>query len=74
MDPRESPRPIAFAGLIDRYAYFSGLTAAAVRAGHAMEQTALDRSRLVIFSSQWAADCALSHYRIDPAAQKLIMR
>jgi hypothetical protein len=65
-------RDAPFAGLVDRYPYFSGLTAAAIRAGHAMEQTALDRATMVIFSSPWAADCALKHYRVDPAKLKVV--
>ena len=37
-----------------------------------MEQAALDRASLAIFSSNWARDSAIANYRVDPSKVKAI--
>lgn len=54
-----------FDGLVGFYDEFSNLPRETLRAGHALEQSALDNCALAIYTSQWAADTALRHYRID---------
>jgi glycosyltransferase involved in cell wall biosynthesis len=55
-----------FAGLVDYYPEFSNLCPHVIAIGNAAEQRALDRCRRVIFSSDWAAQTALQHYRLAP--------
>jgi glycosyltransferase involved in cell wall biosynthesis len=55
-----------FAGMVDYYESFTGLSRRTLRHGHALAQNALDRCRLALFSSEWAANSALEHYRVDP--------
>jgi glycosyltransferase involved in cell wall biosynthesis len=56
-----------FAGMLDFYGSFTNLAEPSIQAGHAAEQRALDRCARVIYSSQWVAQTALEHYRVDPA-------
>jgi glycosyltransferase involved in cell wall biosynthesis len=56
-----------FAGVLDFYDSFSNLAPASVRAGHLVEQRALDRCTRAIYSTAWAAETALRHYRVDRA-------
>jgi glycosyltransferase involved in cell wall biosynthesis len=56
-----------FAGMIDFYPMYTNLSTETIRQGDAMEEAALRRCRLVIYSSQWAADSAVSDYGIDPS-------
>lgn len=56
-----------FDGLVDFYPDFSGLAGESLRDGHRAEQAALDRCRLAIYSSDWAAETARAHYTVDPA-------
>lgn len=55
-----------FAGLVDYYPEYSNLCAHVIHIGNAAEQRALDRCQRVIFSSDWAAQTALKHYRLSP--------
>ncbi len=69
----DTPAPIAFwtdatfDGLVDFYPDFSNLAAESLRDGHRAEQAALDRCRLALYSSDWAAETARAHYTVDPA-------
>lgn len=56
-----------FAGMVDFYPGFSRLSSEAVKNGNEIEQSALSRCELAIFSSDWAADTARQHYHVDPA-------
>ncbi|HEX3729656.1 MAG TPA: glycosyltransferase family 4 protein, partial [Opitutaceae bacterium] len=56
-----------FAGMVDFYSSFSRLAPPSLRAGHAAEQAALDRCRMAIYCSAWAAETARAAYRVDPA-------
>jgi glycosyltransferase involved in cell wall biosynthesis len=55
-----------FAAMVDYYESFMGLSRRTLRNGHSLEQNALDRCRLALYSSEWAANSALEHYRVDP--------
>lgn len=55
-----------FAGMLDYYPEFSGLPAALVAQGHRVEQAALQRCGLAIYTSEWAAASAVRDYGADP--------
>jgi glycosyltransferase involved in cell wall biosynthesis len=57
----------SFAGVLDFYESFTNVVPSSIAAGHAVEQRALDRCARAIFSSDWAADSARLHYRVNPA-------
>lgn len=64
----ETDKPIViwtdatFAGLLDFYPGFSNLAPQTIRDGIANERAALERCRMIIFSSDWAAQTAISSY------------
>lgn len=74
----ETDRPIAiwtdatFAAMLDFYPNFSNFCDETIRNGHQLEQQALSRCSLAIFSSDWAAASAQRHYDIDPAKVKVV--
>jgi glycosyltransferase involved in cell wall biosynthesis len=55
-----------FDGMVDYNPAFTELSQRTLRNGHALEQDALDRCSLALYSSEWAADSALEHYQVDP--------
>ena len=55
-----------FGGMVGFYADFTGLAPAALRQGHAQEQTGLSQAALAFYSSTWAAETALAHYDVAP--------
>ena len=61
-----------FAGMIDFYGYVSNLCRETIRDGNKMEQSALSRSRLAIYSSDWAAQTAINYYRVDPRKVRVV--
>jgi glycosyltransferase involved in cell wall biosynthesis len=61
-----------FAGMIDYYPTYSNLCEASIKNGLAMEQAALNKCRLAFFSSDWAAQNAITHYQIDSAKVKVV--
>ncbi len=74
----DSPVPVAFwtdatfSGMIDFYDSFSNLCRETIITGNRMEQSALDHCDLAIYSSHWAADTALSQYRVSPDKVKVV--
>ena len=74
----ECDRPIAFwadatfAGIADCYPQYSNLHADVIRDWHKMEQMALERSQLAIYSSDWAAKSAIEFYHADPNKVKVV--
>ncbi|GAA0804705.1 glycosyltransferase family 4 protein [Cupriavidus gilardii] len=74
----DTDRPIAiwtdatFDGMVGFYPGFSNFCAETLRDGHRLEQQALSRCRLAIFSSEWAAATALRHYDVDAAKVKVV--
>lgn len=55
-----------FASLLGAYDSYSNLAAETLRNGMAIEQASLTSSALAIYSSDWAAQSALDHYKVDP--------
>jgi glycosyltransferase involved in cell wall biosynthesis len=56
-----------FAAIQNYYPEFSHISAAITREAHTLEQRAIDRASLLIFSSSWAAESARRDYHADPA-------
>lgn len=61
-----------FAGLTGFYADFTGLIEETLRNGNAVEQLALTKCRLAIFSSEWAATSAVDNYEVDGRKVKVV--
>ncbi len=61
-----------FAGIIDFYPSFSNLCAETIENGNKMEQLALSKCRIAIYSSEWAASSAIENYDVDPAKVKVV--
>jgi glycosyltransferase involved in cell wall biosynthesis len=59
------------AGLVGTYPRYQRLSARTIAQSHALEQAALKACDMAIFSSQWAADVALTTYDLDP--QKVLV-
>jgi glycosyltransferase involved in cell wall biosynthesis len=53
-----------FAGMVDFYPSFTGLSRRTLRLGHAVERAALGRASLALYSSDWAAESAISAYGV----------
>ncbi len=74
----ECRQPIAiwadatFARMHNYYDNFSHLTPESERDGHTAEQLALDRCRLAVYSSEWAAASARESYHIAPEKLQVI--
>ena len=62
----------SFAGLSSTYPEFQNITRESRTKGDAMEQEALSRCRLAIYSSQWAAQSAIDHYDVDPSRVQVV--
>lgn len=61
-----------FANIKDFYPLYSNLSASVIRDWHQMEKLALQKSKLAIYSSDWAAESAIRDYGADPAKVKVI--
>ena len=61
-----------FGAMIDFYPSFSNLAPESIRDGNIAEQDALDRCRLAIYSSEWAANSAINLYGADPRKVKVV--
>jgi glycosyltransferase involved in cell wall biosynthesis len=61
-----------FAGMLDFYPEFSNLCAQTIKNGTVMEQLALSKCSLAIYSSSWAANTAIQNYDINPAKVKVV--
>jgi len=61
-----------FAGMVDFYPEFSNLCAETIRDGNRMEQLALSKCHLAIYSSEWAANTAIQNYDVDPTKVKVV--
>ncbi len=55
---------VTFALLNNYYPEFTGLLTRSVRDGHLIEQEALNRSRVALFSSRWAGESAVKDYGV----------
>lgn len=61
-----------FGGMLNFYPEFSHLCQKTQRDGNQMEQMALDNCHLAIYSSEWAAQTAMSLYRVEPSKVKVV--
>ncbi len=61
-----------FDSMIDFYPGYTNLCKESIKDGHNQEQVALDRAKLAIFSSRWAADAAIKNFDVDPNKVKFI--
>lgn len=61
-----------FAGIAEFYPQYSNLHPEIVRDWHRMEQLALQKSQLAIYSSDWAAKTAIEFYQADPDKVKVV--
>jgi glycosyltransferase involved in cell wall biosynthesis len=61
-----------FAGMVDFYPEFSNLCAETIKDGNNMEQLALSKCRLAIYTSEWAANTAIQNYDVDPTKVKVV--
>lgn len=74
----QSQKPIVFwtdatfSGLVDFYPGFDNLCAETIRHGNKMDQLALSKCHLAIYSSEWAANCAIQDYDVDPNKVKVV--
>jgi hypothetical protein len=62
----------AFASMVDYYPYFTNLCAETIKNGNVIEQQALDSCSLVLYSSEWAAECAIKYYKIPEHKVKVV--
>lgn len=62
----------SFAGLTNFYPKFSNLCSETIKNGHRAEQEALTKSRIVIYSTEWAAKTAINNYDVDPRKVKVV--
>lgn len=53
--------------VVDYYRPYSNLLPGLYRLGEEVERRALERSSVLLYSSEWAARSAVDHYGIDPA-------
>jgi glycosyltransferase involved in cell wall biosynthesis len=61
-----------FANIKDFYPLYSNLSGSVIRDWHQMEKLALQKSKLAIYSSDWAAQSAIRDYGADPNKVKVI--
>jgi glycosyltransferase involved in cell wall biosynthesis len=61
-----------FANLIDFYPAYSNLCKESLQNAHFIQSASLEKSRLAIYSSEWAAQSAIDYYHADPKKVKVI--
>jgi glycosyltransferase involved in cell wall biosynthesis len=61
-----------FAGMVGFYPAYSNLCTESIAAGNQLEQAALARCRLALYSSEWAARTAREHYPVDPGKLRVV--
>jgi len=61
-----------FSGMIDFYPNWENLSKETIRCGNIMEKSALNRCKLAIYSSEWAAKTAINYYKVDPHKVKVV--
>jgi glycosyltransferase involved in cell wall biosynthesis len=59
-------------GMADFYPEYSNLCQASLDNWHLMEKTGLEKCKLAIYASDWAAQSAVDYYGADPAKVKVI--
>lgn len=61
-----------FAGMLGFYDSFSNLCSETIKHGNYLEKRALETSKLVIYSSDWAAKTAIDNYHVSPDKIKVV--
>ena len=61
-----------FENLLNFYPQFTGLCEESIQHGHQMERMAIQRCKLAIYSSEWAARSAIEYYQADPSKVKVV--
>jgi glycosyltransferase involved in cell wall biosynthesis len=61
-----------FANIQDFYPLYSNLPDKVIKDWHQMERLALEKCKLAIYSSDWAAQSAIQDYGADPAKVKVV--
>jgi glycosyltransferase involved in cell wall biosynthesis len=61
-----------FAGTLHFYPLATNLCTETIKNGHKMEQLALSKCRIAIYTSEWAANTAIQNYDVDPAKVKVV--
>lgn len=61
-----------FANIKDFYPLYSNLSESVIRDWHQMDNLAIQKSKLAIYSSDWAAQSAIRDYGADPSKVKVI--
>ena len=61
-----------FATAIDFYPYYTNLAAETIRKANQTTQMALDKADLILFNSQWAADCTLKNYKVPSSKVSVV--
>lgn len=61
-----------FQNLLNFYPQFTGLCEETIQNGHLMERLALQRCKLAIYSSEWAARTAIEYYKAEPSKIKIV--
>jgi glycosyltransferase involved in cell wall biosynthesis len=74
----ECKQPIVFwadatcAGLVDFYPQYKNFCQESLENWHMMEKLALEKCKLAIYASEWAAQTAIDHYNADPNKVKVV--
>ena len=74
----ECKQPIVFwgdatcAGLVDFYSQYQNMCQESLQSWHSMEKLALEKCKLAIYASDWAAQTAIKYYGADPAKVKVV--
>jgi glycosyltransferase involved in cell wall biosynthesis len=74
----ECSQPIVFwadatvAGLVDFYPQYNHLCQESLKSWHFMEKLALEKCKLAIYASDWAAQTAIEYYGADPSKVKVV--
>jgi len=61
-----------FANLIDFYPAYSNLCKESLKTAHRIQSISLEKSKLAIYSSEWAAQTAINYYNADPTKVKVV--
>jgi glycosyltransferase involved in cell wall biosynthesis len=61
-----------FANLIDFYPVYSNLCEESLQNAHLIQGISLKKSKLAIYSSDWAAQTAIDYYQADPEKVKVV--
>ncbi len=61
-----------FANVIDFYPAYSNLCKESIETAHLIQNISLEKSKLAIYSSEWAAQTAINYYNADPKKVKVV--